>query len=699
MNLRTKLLSGIGIALVVTFALVAIFSYLSMTESYGQLERSGVTQSVERAVSSLTTDQEILLSVTRDYAVWTETYDFIRGENPAWIAENTGDDFFLRFGIDGILVTNRSGSVIFEKGFNDTILQAQALPPSLKTEVRIIGGSEEQRASREGAYLIVESPGAPLVIASHPVLMDNLSGESVGMLHVVRRIDASYLAEISDRTGRNVRIISADEAAGNRTLSPLLAGISPGHPVVLAADTDDRISGYTRLDHLRDPAMYYLQVTGPREITRAGQQAIARFLVTLSAAGIFIILFVLLFIDRVVLSRLNTLIRTVREGRGVMKNDGPHPEEQGDELARLAKEIDPVFDRLAESTRELQQSEERYRTLAESARDFIYIVDTEDRIRYVNIFAANALGLSKDAIIGKPRASFFPAPERDRQHQSIQKVILTGKPLNIENTLTLPDGEIWQDTLLVPLRDRHDVITGVMGITRDITQRKKIEIALSQANKKLSLLSTVTRHDILNQLTALRTYLELSDELAVDPEVADIVRKEKNIAEIIDRQLAFYRDYQQMGVKAPQWQNVRKIITWSIQPLATPMVKIVVDCPDLQVYADPLLERVFFNIIDNSIKYGGPRLTRVRISAQEAGERGLVISFEDDGIGIPGSDKERIFEQGFGQHTGLGLFFSREILGITAITITETGTYGNGARFEIAIPRGTYRFPEPGKIA
>jgi signal transduction histidine kinase len=80
----------------------------------------------------------------------------------------------------------------------------------------------------------------------------------------------------------------------------------------------------------------------------------------------------------------------------------------------------------------------------------------------------------------------------------------------------------------------------------------------------------------------------------------------------------------------------------------------------------------------------------IRTSSDDT-KKGLVISVEDDGVGISGEDKERLFGRGFGHHTGLGLFLSREILSITGITITETGEPGKGARFEILVPEGVWR--------
>ena len=103
-----------------------------------------------------------------------------------------------------------------------------------------------------------------------------------------------------------------------------------------------------------------------------------------------------------------------------------------------------------------------------------------------------------------------------------------------------------------------------------------------------------------------------------------------------------------------------------------------------------MFEKVFYNLIDNALRYGGQKMTMIRIASQESGD-GLLISIEDDGAGISEGDKKRLFERGFGHNTGLGLFLSREILAITGITITGTGEPGRGAMFEIMVPKGGYR--------
>ncbi|MCX6691447.1 MAG: HAMP domain-containing sensor histidine kinase, partial [Methanoregula sp.] len=218
------------------------------------------------------------------------------------------------------------------------------------------------------------------------------------------------------------------------------------------------------------------------------------------------------------------------------------------------------------------------------------------------------------------------------------------------------------------------------------------EVALHQANKQLNLLSSITRHDILNQLLALKGYLDLSHEEINNPAtLIEYIEKEEKVANTIEHQIKFTKDYQELGAAAPAWQNVSTSIKRAITLLPMRDVSVDVDRTDLEVYADPLFEKVFYNLIDNALKYGGDQMKTIRVSSKES-DTSLTIICEDDGVGIAAEDKKRLFTKGFGKNSGLGLFLSREILSITGITITENGIPGNGARFEITVPKGGYRF-------
>ena len=231
----------------------------------------------------------------------------------------------------------------------------------------------------------------------------------------------------------------------------------------------------------------------------------------------------------------------------------------------------------------------------------------------------------------------------------------------------------------------------LLSIATDLTGRKRAEEALRQANKQLNLLSSITRHDILNQLIVLKGYLELSrDYLGDNKTLSDFLAKEEKAANTIEHQIRFTKDYQELGVTAPEWQSVNASIDKALSKLPMRAVLVEVDPKNPEVFADLLFEKVFYNLIDNALKYGSDQMKTIRFCSQES-DRGLTIICEDDGVGITTEDKKKLFTKGFGKNTGLGLFLSREILAITGITITENGIPGKGARFEIHVPAGMWR--------
>ncbi len=230
---------------------------------------------------------------------------------------------------------------------------------------------------------------------------------------------------------------------------------------------------------------------------------------------------------------------------------------------------------------------------------------------------------------------------------------------------------------------------GVICTVVDITDNKLSQEALTQANKKLNLLNNVTRHDILNQLTVLIGYLELSRQDIKDPAILTFINKEKTAADTIRSQILFTRDYQNIGVYSPQWQNIAETVSLASVSIDPSQVIIIANLPPIEVYADPLLEKVFFNLIDNSIRHG-EHVTEFVVRCEYESDD-LLIIIEDNGIGVPEKEKERIFRREYFKNTGFGLFLSREILAITNLTINETGTFGKGARFIIRVPRSGYR--------
>jgi len=313
---------------------------------------------------------------------------------------------------------------------------------------------------------------------------------------------------------------------------------------------------------------------------------------------------------------------------------------------------------------------------------FSYDRDTL-KIRDANRKFARMIRYECDELMKKSLPDIIPdADEREGFFASIRDLRRVG---DIEVRLRAWDGSMrWA---LVSAADTGE--PGVVCTVVDITDNKLSREALTLANKKLNLLNNVTRHDILNQLTALLGYIELSKQDVTDPQQRIFLEKEEQAATAIRQQILFTRDYQNIGIYSPQWHRVEEIISLAMATIDLHSIRVRVNIPRVEIYADPLLEKVFYNLIENSIRHG-EKVTEITIRSVERSDS-LDIIIEDNGVGIPDAEKERIFKREYYKHTGFGLFLSREILAITNLNIHEAGTFGQGAQFIIRVPREHFR--------
>jgi PAS domain S-box-containing protein len=351
--------------------------------------------------------------------------------------------------------------------------------------------------------------------------------------------------------------------------------------------------------------------------------------------------------------------------------------------------------RQIQAQEELFQSRQMLRLVLDSIPQRVFWKDRNSVFLGCNKPLANDVGYDDPAdMIGKTDYDHSSAAIAEKFREDDLEVIETGIPkINFEEPQIRSDGSTsWLRTSKVPLRNREGEIIGVLGTYEDITENKKVEDALMMANRKLNLLSGITRHDIKNQLQALQAYITLSEESIGNPELLrEFLEKEKMIAETINEQISFTKDYEDLGVTSPAWQDAGMVADSVASSFHLHGLQYSIDLPPIEIFADPMLEKVFYNLIDNSLHYGGPKMTSIRITGQQEGKDFHII-YEDDGEGISHEDKSRLFTKGFGRHTGLGMFLSREILFITGITITEEGEPGKGARFVISVPREVFRY-------
>jgi len=317
----------------------------------------------------------------------------------------------------------------------------------------------------------------------------------------------------------------------------------------------------------------------------------------------------------------------------------------------------------------------------------LILADNTGRIITVNASAETLFHKKKDDLVGMPAESLLPRQSAETIWDAIRE---HGMLSDCEAVLETPEYRVVSIAGSL-IQDPDGDSAGFVLIIHDITGRKTSERALRLAKEKLSLLSQLTRHDITNLVTALNGYVLLLSEKTSDPDSGHYIAACAGILRKIDAHLQFSREYEEIGKHDPVWQSLESIVNRAKSDLTSTNVEISVSILPVRVYADPISVKVVYNLLENALRHGGAGLTRVSVTTEERDGGELVVVFGDNGAGVPADQKELIFTHGYGKNTGLGLTLSREILAMTDIRLVETGTPGDGARFEMQIPPQSWR--------
>lgn len=333
----------------------------------------------------------------------------------------------------------------------------------------------------------------------------------------------------------------------------------------------------------------------------------------------------------------------------------------------------------------IQKSEENLRSFVNALPEPAFLLDVNDAVLAANDAAIEVFGLRDRATTGSPIGDLFPEASTmlkiplemaiQEKRPIVQECSVLGRSISVK---------------ICPVTDGDGDVKALAVYGMDVTDQKNTRDALKKANKKLNLLSQINRHDILNQITVALGSLSLAALQVPEGDARTRIENAQMAVRNIQKNLEFTKDYQDMGMKAPEWQRLDEVVGEAAASVPLDGVRLDVRTAEVEVFADPMLENVFANLMDNAVRHG-EGVTAIRVSFHELDGGSGAVVVEDNGIGVPEKLKERIFESGYGRHTGHGLFLVREILDITGISIAETGEEGKGAQFLITVPPGGYR--------
>ncbi len=402
-----------------------------------------------------------------------------------------------------------------------------------------------------------------------------------------------------------------------------------------------------------------------------------------------------------------TLVRADTGEHLVIQADGKRIEQESGVEKRCRIVMTDITDRVvAEKT--VRESEDRLKKMIEGASVPIFIIDKDHRVLHWNQAMTACTGLKTEEVVGTNQHwKGFYSMERpcladlvaDGAFEEISRLypdIATRSRLHngayeaIDFFPSMGENGKWLHFTASPIYDTEQKFIAAIETIIDITDLKLAEETVTSANTKLNTLTKITRHDIMNQLTILMGYAGFIEQSLPDDEaIQKHADKIKTAAQTIQNLIVFTREYQNLGMELARWHTLDRLIQKAIERTSARSLKVQLDPGVVSIYADPLIERVFENLVDNAIRYG-ERVTEIHVSFDDSGHTGKII-FEDNGVGIPEVRKTAIFGRDAGKTASFGLFISKEILGYHDISIKETGEPGKGARFEMEVPMARIR--------
>jgi PAS domain S-box-containing protein len=676
MNLRNRSLLIISLIFFAIFIVIAIVSFNITLSGLDRVEYADTSDAVTQVISTLNAESQTLLSINQDWAWWDDMASYAVNHNQDFIDRNADGTAISLVKVHMIIILDAGGNILYDQIWSPDFQLNTSVPDDIVTEVRNNPQLIFHTPDDPGTTGILLLPDGPMIVSSVPILRSDKTGTSRGTIVMGRYIEYGPLQRINSATGYDVSLQWQNKTGAEEQFSAIEHQLA-GKNLLLVADNATMITGYRSVQDLGGKNMV-LGVTMQRDVYQAGLANVYTYLTLLLLWVIMTGIIVVIVIDRTVLQRINLLSTRVRNLPDE-RDDNPSPVLGGDD------ELSALEQGILASRASLHMRERELSGFINAIPDPAALYTPDGTILIANGAFAAYHNKRPEELAGVPISTLLSEEELRQYHDVIQEVIRTKAVVQSEHEVR---GKTFIE-IHYPVLDAGGNVARIGLLTFDISERKRLELALQTVTKKVALLNTVIFNDIQNKIFAQRGYQEILKSTYTDPPLAEYLEKEKAAATEIQASLDFARQYNDMGINPPRWQNVAEVMLFAVSHLDPGSLKQEFQLKGLDIYADSLLEWVFFNLVKNVIQHAR-KATVVRVGYTVTAN-GAIIFIEDDGGGIPAGAKERIFDKGTGTGGAVGLFLSREILSITGITIKETGEPGKGARFEMTVPDGSYR--------
>jgi len=639
-------------ALIVGLVIILlVVSNVLIDHTFTELEREQARRDMARLKSVYDHELSSLFALTADWAHWDDTYDFVEDRNAAYVSVNYVDETFENLELSLAVMTDRSGAIVFSKGFDLAAGQETEIPTEMQPDV--LARIAEPVDGQTG---ILSTSEGLLLVAAQPILTSDRSGPRNGTLFFGRSVDRTMLERFRALTQNDISFVAGDDDSRPADFEMARREISDGAPVFVHVIDSNQIAAYAQLDDLFGSPVGIIRIVDTRE---AYQHSLSsRILFTgliLFLTGVCALIIALLITRmRRAGVGLSDILNNSSDPIAVVRHDGTILQSNSTFQAVCGNKTTAILDIVRPEQRD------------EFSRQLAGVADRRalPRLRNVSILLQLAFGDRREY-----EALLSPFPTRSR---SDQRVIVTFHDISVQKSM-----------------EQH---------LRNALER---EIELNDLKtKSLSMASHEFRTPLAVILSSVEILERYSDRLSdgdKDKHFSKIRNSVQTMRELTDDVLTHIRAETGRLEVHPEPLDMNALCGTIIEEITPPNGKAprIAFSPSTYtrpVEVDPSITTlVVRNLLSNAVKYTpAGKLVQIALS-QNAQQTTLTV--QDEGVGIPAEEQARLFTPFFRASNvgdtpgnGLGLSIVKQAVELHGGSISLDSTPGEGTTFRVTLP-------------
>ncbi len=470
MPLRRKVLLIISSLFFVMTAMIYAFTRMILVGGYETLEIREMKHSADQFMHSIKNEVEQIKSFAMDWGPWDDTYEFVINLDQDYIEKNLMDETFSNFRLSFIAFMDSIGRFIYGKAFdlekNASDLFPQSLIQHLQADFRLFHRTNETDIIK-GLFLFGEKVA---FIASVPILDSKFKGPIRGSLIMGRFLTPEEIHRIREKTQLDIEIRRWNEKDLPSEYQHVKSLLQPNSPLTFHRSGDKVITVYSLLQDIHGQPVLIAGIRKPREIFHQGLKSLHYLMMSLLLVSLLVIVAILIFLEKNVLSRLTYLRKTVRYIATTRLFSLRIHINGRDELSDLGQDINAMLEAL-------RQSEERDKALLENIEDGYFEVDLQGNFTFFNDSVCRMTGFDRSEILGMNFRQFTDTSTVEHLVHKFNQLYQGGRSIQaLEGDFFHKNGTRRQmETSVSLVRDVDNNPIGYRGIARDITRRRRME--------------------------------------------------------------------------------------------------------------------------------------------------------------------------------------------------------------------------------